>query len=388
VVTADSIAGPWTDPVDLKIGNIDPGHMVGEDGKRYLFFSGGGYAPLSDDGTSITGEVKYNYKGWPIPREWSIECFCMEGPKLIKRGEYYYQTVAQGGTAGPATSHMVVSARSKSLFGPWENSPYNPIIRTKAKTEKWWSKGHGTLIEDTQGKWWIVFHAYENGHYNMGRQTLLEPIEWTRDGWFKSPDNIKTDEPIKKPAGKSIARKHTLSDNFSNKTLSPQWAFYKEYDTTRFHFGDNSLVIKSKGDAVGTSSPLLCMPYDHSYKADVELIIEGNAIGGLVLFYNDRAFSGIAADNENILAIVNGSQFTTEKKAIKNRVFLRIQNLDNTLDMFFSNDGATWTKIENSVEVSAYNQNILGGFLSLRIGLVSLGDGTVTFKNFKYESVK
>lgn len=28
VVTANSINGPWSEPVDLKIGNIDPGHVT------------------------------------------------------------------------------------------------------------------------------------------------------------------------------------------------------------------------------------------------------------------------------------------------------------------------------------------------------------------------
>lgn len=37
VIWADSIRGPWSEPIDLKInGQIDPGHVVGEDGKRYL----------------------------------------------------------------------------------------------------------------------------------------------------------------------------------------------------------------------------------------------------------------------------------------------------------------------------------------------------------------
>jgi xylan 1,4-beta-xylosidase len=233
--------------VDLKIGNIDPGHVVDNDGKRYLYFSGGCYAPLSEDGLSITGEVKYVYKGWEIPRDWSIECFCMEGPKLIKRGEFYYLTVAQGGTAGPATSHMVISARSKSPLGPWENSPNNPIIHTWKPTEKWWSKGHGTLIDDISGKWWVVYHAYENGHYNMGRQTLLEPVEWTSDNWFKVPENIKTDLPILKPTGKPISSNFTLSDNFEGKTLSPQWQFYHEYDTSRFRLSNGSLDCESQG---------------------------------------------------------------------------------------------------------------------------------------------
>ena len=42
VIHAGDIRGPWSAPVDLKIpGCIDPGHVVGEDGRRYLFVNGG-----------------------------------------------------------------------------------------------------------------------------------------------------------------------------------------------------------------------------------------------------------------------------------------------------------------------------------------------------------
>ena len=388
VVHADSINGPWSEPIDLKIGNIDPGHVTDEKGNLYLYFSSGGYVPLSDDGLSVTGEFKHTYNGWPIPREWSIECFCLEGPKLTRHGDYYYLTVAEGGTAGPATGHMVISARSKSPFGPWENSPYNPIIRTEKNSEKWCSKGHGTTFEDAAGDWWMVFHGYENGHYNMGRQTLLEPIEWTDDGWYRTPDGIKTDEPIKRPVGMVSDEVFSLNDNFEGSKLKPHWKFFCEYDTGRFHLDDNSLVLNGKGNSVGESSPLLCVPSDHSYTAEVELFIEGDAIGGLVLFYNPNAYSGILADKENILANLRGWQFPTEKKVIKNHVFLRLKNINNTVDMYYSIDGEEWNKIENSLEVSAFHHNVLSGFLSLRLGLCSIGDGKVRFKNFVYKALK
>jgi xylan 1,4-beta-xylosidase len=337
---------------------------------------------------SVTGELKHVYDGWPIPREWSIECFCLEGPKIAKHGDYYYLTVAEGGTAGPATSHMVISARSKSPFGPWENSPFNPIIRTEEKSERWWSKGHGTIFEDTGGKWWIVFHGYENRHYNMGRQTLLQPIEWTSDGWYRTPDGIKTDQPIKRPAGHISNASFTLSDSFVGDQLKPQWKFYGEFDTSRFHLSDNVLSIKSKGQSVGDCSPLLCVPSNHSYTAQVELFIEGEAIGGLVLFYNPNAYSGIMADKENILANLRGWQFPTEKKVINKHVFLRLKNINSTVDMYYSIDGKRWTKIENSLEVSSLNHNALGGFLSLRLGLCAVGKGEVKFKKFTYTAIK
>lgn len=388
VVYADSINGTWSDPIDLKIGNIDPGHVADENGKRYLFFSSGGFVSLSDDGLSVIGELRSSYSGWPIPREWSIECFCMEGPKLVKRGDYYYLTVAEGGTAGPVTGHMVISARSKSLLGPWENSPYNPITRTTGNKERWCSKGHGTLFEDAKGKWWMIFHAYENGFYNKGRQTLMVPIEWTKDGWYKIPNGVSDDKPIKKPGLPAATSAFTLNDNFEGTGLKPQWTFFGEYNTSRFQVVDNSIVISAKGNSVGNSSPLLTIPLHHSYTAEVELSIEGKAIGGLILFYNGSAFSGILANNENILANINGWQFETEKKVIKNHVFLRMKNINNTVDLYYSADGTKWNKIENSLEVSGKHHNVLGGFMSLRIGLCSVGEGKVTFKGFKYKPIK
>jgi xylan 1,4-beta-xylosidase len=388
VVSANSIQGPWSDPVDLKIGNIDPGHFTDDAGRRYLYFSNGGYVPLSDDGLSVTGEIKLAYSGWPIPREWVIECFCLEGPKIFKRGDYYYLTVAEGGTAGPPTSHMVISARSKSPFGPWENSPYNPISRTKENTEKWWSKGHGTLIEDAKGSWWMVFHAYENGHYNMGRQTLLEPVEWTNDGWYKTPEGIKTDAPIKKPAGVASDAAFTLNDKFEGNVLKPQWRFFGEYDTSRAHVADNSLTIKGKGRTIADCSPLLCIPSDHSYSAQVEIFIEGEATGGFALFYNNKTYSGILADNENIVTNLRGWQFPSEKNVIKNHVFLRLENINNIVNMYYSRDGEKWNKVETSLEVSSYHHNALGDFLSLRLGLCSMGNGKVRFKNFQYKALK
>jgi beta-xylosidase len=388
VVWANSINGSWSEPIDLKINSIDPGHVVDEDGKRYLYSANGTCVPLADDGLSVAGEPKQVYSGWPIPREWSIECFCMEGPKITKRADYYYLTVAEGGTAGPATGHMIISARSKSPLGPWENSPNNPIERTTDNSEQWWSKGHGTLFEDKNGDWWMLFHAYENGFYNMGRQTLLQPVEWTADGWFKISENIKTNKPIKKPELIQVPSTFTLNDDFNGTSLKPHWKFFGEYDTTRFNIANNSLIIKAKGNSVGNCSPLLCVPSDHSYTVDVEMIIEGNAIGGLVLFYDNKFNSGILADSKNILANLRGWQFPTEKNVIQNHAYLRLKNINNTVDMYYSLDGEKWTKIENSLDVSGMHHNVLSGFMSLRIGLCSIGEGKVTFKNFKYKPIK
>ena len=64
VVTADRIEGPWSKPVKLDVGGIDPGHVVAEDGQRYLYTNNGFVTPLAADGLSAAGRPRKLYAGW------------------------------------------------------------------------------------------------------------------------------------------------------------------------------------------------------------------------------------------------------------------------------------------------------------------------------------
>ncbi|WP_449436541.1 beta-xylosidase family glycoside hydrolase [Pedobacter steynii] len=194
-------------------------------------------------------------------------------------------------------------------------------------------------------------------------------------------------KPIKKPNLVADKTNFTLNDDFKGNKLKSQWAFFGELDAGRFQLSDGGLSMKGKGNQVANSAPLLCIPLGHSYTTDVELSIEGKATAGLVLFYNNTAFSGILANNKNILANIRGWQFETEKNVVNDRVFLRLKNMDNIVHMYYSTDGIKWNKIESSLDVSAIHHNVLSGFLSLRIGLCAIGEGKVTFKNFKFTPI-
>jgi beta-xylosidase len=119
------------EPVNLKLGYIDPGHLATPDGRRFLYLSDGRMTELAPDGLSTKGELQRVYDGWPIPEEWRIEGICLEGPKMLAKDGFYYMITAEGGTAGPATSHMVIVARSRDPYGPWENCPHNPSCARK-----------------------------------------------------------------------------------------------------------------------------------------------------------------------------------------------------------------------------------------------------------------
>ncbi|HSK09607.1 MAG TPA: family 43 glycosylhydrolase [Vicinamibacterales bacterium] len=389
VVWADNIAGPWSDPIDLKRGRIDPGHAVGPDGRRYLFLSAGYLVDLADDGLSVAGKERKIYDGWKYPEDWIVEGFAQEGPKILKRGDYYHMVLAEGGTAGPPTGHMVVSARSTSIEGPWENSPYNPIVRTRSGSERWWSKGHATLVEGPDRKWYMVYHAYEKGFQTLGRQTLLEPIEWTEDGWFRTAGS-DPEKPIPSPGGAKVPHGFAFSDDFSKDRMGIQWSFYKGNDTDRgrYRYENGSLVLKAKGSSPSDCSPLWFVNGDHAYEMEVEIDADPGATAGLLLFYSSRLYAGLGYSATNFFMHSYGLDRQQAKPAAVGRTLhIRIRNDRHIVTMHYSVDGRAWIRYDRGMELSGYHHNVAYEFLSLRPALYAAGTGEVRFRNFRYRAL-
>src|SRR3546814_18861196 len=98
------------------------------------------------------------------------------------------------------------STRTDTLF------PYTTLFRS------------ATVFEGPGGKWWTVYHGYENGYWTLGRQTLLAPVTWSDDG---SP-RFGGGEPSH-AIGKPLGGPRTppgipLSDDFSQARFGPLWA--------------------------------------------------------------------------------------------------------------------------------------------------------------------
>ena len=385
VVYADNIRGPWSQPVKLDLTGIDPGHVVGEDGKRYLYVDKGAIAPLSGDGLKVTGPKKTVYEGWQFPKEWKTEGngdMFLEGPKLLHKDGYYYMVSAEGGTAGPATSHMVVVARSKSVFGPWENSPYNPLVHTYSASDPWWSKGHGTLIDDAEGNWWVVYHAYAQGYHTLGRQTLIDPVEWTADGWVKLRHDAR-------PLPAQDPEKHglELSDDFTGKQLGLQWTFWKEYAPESLSFGKDGMSVKAKGKTPADGRLLMVTATDKNYELTTEITLGKGNTGGLLLFYDEKAYAGVASDGKTFTIYRNGEKTETMPSDYHKHFHLRLLNRANRVILSASKDGKSWEELATDIDVSGLHHNNYGGFYALRPALLSAGKGRTTFRNFTYRDV-
>jgi xylan 1,4-beta-xylosidase len=385
VMWADHPEGPWSDPIDLGVyGLFDPGHVVDQQGNRYLYFNRGMMIRLAPDGLSAVGELKKVYDGWAYPKDWAVSCLCLEAPKLFYKDGYYYLMSAEGGTDGPTTAHMEVVARSKSVEGPWENSPYNPLVHNASPNNKWWRQGHGTIVQDDAGKWWFLYTGFENGYTVYGKQSLLLPIEWTEDGWPRVPFGASPSDTLNKPAGENIGHGMPLSDDFSNTTLGIQWTYPPSTKPEEaFKIGDGKLVMKAAGTLHGKAAVLPMdatmlgvLPLNHAYEAEVEISIPETAEAGLLLSSggNNGSWASVGLHKGEVFRNGDHSDFVDSKDT---HLFVRLRNMNYDISAYYSTDGKAWTPFSFATYVTD----------GRRLFLYAAGSGEVVFRNFKYHGL-
>ncbi len=375
VIWADSPTGPWSDPTDIGVyGLFDPGHVVDRQGNRYVYFNKGMTIQLTPDGLGTIGELRKAYDGWVYPDYWSVECHCLEAPKLSYHDGYYYLAAAEGGTGGPSTAHMSVVARSRNVGGPWENSPYNPLVHTESHDQKWWRQGHGTLIDDVDGNWWFLYTGYEKGFTYRGKQSLLLPVEWTADGWPRIRPGYSATSLLPMPAGEDVGNGMPLSDEFNHPEMGIQWTYGPEIDPTKaFRFGDGRLVMTAGGDSPGRATALSVAPVNHAYEVQVEMTIPETAEGGIMLGGQNGAMAGLRSGEAFAYwpRVPNAVPWKGED------IFVRIRNDRGDVTCYYSSDGKRWTQFANATSVPAARS----------VSLYASGKGDVIFRHFRYQGL-
>ncbi|MDC7232478.1 MAG: family 43 glycosylhydrolase [Spirochaetales bacterium] len=392
--TDDIRKGQWSRPEGIEgVEGIDPGHFQDEDGKRWLFVENNRVYPLNEDGDRITGGSVQVCPPWPVPDSWDVEGECCEAPKLLQRQGWIYLTVAQGGTQGPPTSHSIISFRSRRLSGPWESSPYNPISHCDTREEEWWSKGHGTLIDTVQGDWFIVYHGIRRDHRHLGRQTLMEPVEWTEDGWFRIPEDSSPDKAftVNLPASSGGSPDLSL---FSASKAGTAWYFLNSSDYSRVEVRNEELVLHSIGTSLYNTGPaLLHNPY-RSQDFSAQLEVQDGAAGGLCMHYSAHLSFGIALEEGYIRIYDQEKPWLEEKENMiqwpHNTLWLKLKDRHGVISPWFSADGLNWNKINRCGEVSSWNSNAAdadGFYGCVRPGLFSCKSGQTIFKNIRRSGI-
>ena len=225
---AQNPADTWSKPVCVKPGKgmIDCCPLWDEDGKAYLSHGCAGsragvksvlfVAPMSADGTTVTGPSRIVYDGHEDQPT-------IEGTKFYKRNGYYYIMSPAGGVK----YGWQVILRSRNPFGPYEE--YVGLAQGKSKIN---GPHQGAWIDTPSGEDWFL-HFQDKHAY--GRVVHLQPAKWVND-WLVIGDDRDGDgcgDPVtqwKKPALKATENVQPREDDeFSATDLGLQWQFEGPY---------------------------------------------------------------------------------------------------------------------------------------------------------------
>jgi len=317
-VTASNPSGPWSDPITIPYGNIDPSLFFDDDGKVYVSIQSG----FGEDSHIIQYEIDIKtgealtepvvvFKGDGGP--W------VEGPHLYKINGMYYMMTASGGT-GP--QHREIIGRSTNPYGPFELLEHPILTHKDLKESPIQYTGHVELIDDQFGNWWAMFLAvrpHNKAGSVLGRETFLAPVKWI-DGWPMIDNNegtvqLKMNVELEQSSWLPVAeRKGLFKHHESFSSLNPlgyEWIYNRilpssEHVSLAAHEGKLTLVgtkqhIQDGGDYVFVAR----RQQHHHMRIETEIQFNPKCNGeyaGIAARLSDKLFLaiGIKNDNQNI----------------------------------------------------------------------------------------
>ena len=409
IITADNIAGPWSQPHVIEgAPGIDPDLFFDDDGSVWYVgthtpeipnFNGEGEIWLQqlDLGKwALVGERHYLWRGALIGAIWA------EGPHLYTRDGRYYLMVAEGGTS---FDHAVTIAVGDAITGPYVGNPRNPILTSRHLSYDKWvhSTGHADLLELSDGRWYMValgVRGDESRGSNMGRETHLVPIVWEREPY---PWKTKSEWPVAAPFTGKVERYNALpmkefpqhrklvfSDNFDSPTLGLQWNF------RRLPIQDIFSLIERPGYFRLYSNP--ATPQDRGrasligfrqtesdfiYQAKIQFApADNNVNAGLSVFQKDNNYlsytivrHGDGYQLELALASPDKAIALLKRHSLKDyagQIQLRVTSKDHRYVYSYSmDDGNTWVEFTKT----AADLQISRGYTGAYLGFYSTSNG-------------
>ncbi|MGO4546083.1 glycoside hydrolase family 43 protein [Paenibacillus sp. 2TAB23] len=416
LVTADSMNGPWSEPITLNGSGYDPYLFHDDDGTKWVLnmqwdfrdnhsrFGGILLQQYDPSKQKLVGPIKKIYEGTNIG--------VTEGPQLFKRSGYYYLLVAEGGTG---INHAATLARSRSLDGPYETDPSYPIMTTRGAPDyPLQNAGHGMIVETQNGEWYmshICSRPFAGTKLNpLGRETSMQRLSWTEDGWlrldhegrlpalaFPAPD-LKACPFPELPA----------KDNFDSPVLG------LPYQTLRVPADESWLSLKERPGYLRLRGRESLSSWHHqsmvarrlqhfSCVVETSLIFEPEnfmQMAGLVFYYDELDYFYLRVthdeDNGRKLGVVssNSGKYREDRASELNvegwsSYYLRAVVKERALQFYASQDGEAWIAVGGVLDMGVLSDEYGGklGFTGAMVGLCAQDiNGTKKHADFDYFS--
>ena len=388
LVTTNDINGEWSDPIYLNSSGFDPSLFHDSDGRKWLTnvlwdhrknqnpFSGIILQEYSTAEKKLIGPIKNIFKGTDIG--------LVEGPHIYKRNGYYYLITAEGGTV---YKHAVTMARSKTLEGPYEVHPQNPILTSYNNPNLELQRaGHSSLVDTQNGEWYLAHlcgrYIPSRGRCIMGRETALQKMIWSTDGWLRL--ECGGNEPqFKVPAPDLKENKwenENVRDDFNSSKLDINFQFLRvRLDSDSYSLTERPGFLRLKGreslNSHHTQSLIVRRQQSFDYTAETCLYFQPETfqqMAGLVAFYDNKNFYYIyiTHDDENgkcidIMSSVKGkTDFPLfEKPSINSQslCYLRVQVSFDKLKFFYSQNRTDWKQVGPIFDASTLSDEFQEG---------------------------
>lgn len=387
-VTATNPAGPWSDPVWVGNWNVDPSILFANDSMYWV-------SP-DNNGSFMVGTFDPFQKKFIKPLQLiasGLGGSSPEGPHMYKINDYYYLMSAEGGTG---YEHREVIQRSKSPYGPFVASPYNPVISNMNNPESpFHAIGHADLVQLPDSSWWLVslgFRPKGGKFHHLGRETFLAPVTWTKDGWPIGGKNGVMMEEFPAPTlTEHVWEKELVRDDFNSPELGLQWNFLRNPYDADWSLTEKTGYLRLKGSKVSlkeNDSPAFVGRRQTAFNMVASTKINftptaSNEEAGLVVRGNDaNHFSLLITMHEGKRVVLlrkylqNKIESMDYKEISKGEVVLRISATELEYKFWVQPKGKKVVLVGTAATKDISTEKI-GGFIGSYIGMYASGNGSV-----------
>lgn len=397
-VTATDPAGPWSDPIWLDQGGIDPSFFF-EDGKTYFSSNPDGAIWLCEidpvTGKQLTESRRiWGGDGGRYP----------EAAHIYKKDGWYYLMIAEGGTE---MGHSETIARSRDIYGPYESNPANPILyhlRQAAQDNPIQGTGHADLTDDGRGGWWIVNLAFRPQTMNQhltGRETYLAPVEWNAEGWPVVNGGGIIYEYMDVPTlPQSDATSRSRTYDFTSITEMPfNWMYLRNPHFENYSLSRDGLRLKATSEGLDSmESPTFVAVRQQDIEFEASAILSlSDATSGTkagISVYMDAGNHydiNLVQDKDGSQAVkleyrlnsLSGDKSSATTFTSGEDVKLIVKGSKDTYEFFYSSCSGQPISL-GKLDSRYLSTETAGGFTGITLGLFAEGNGTATVRNFSY----